>query len=49
MKIVIALTTVAACTLTGSNAYAQATPKPCTVYVELDNQVISNVSQRKTR
>lgn len=50
MKIVIALATVAACTLTGTAAHAQAaTPKPCTVYVELDNKIISNVSQRKTK
>jgi hypothetical protein len=30
MKIVIALATVAACTLVGTNAYAQS-PRPCTV------------------
>jgi hypothetical protein len=48
MKLVIAFATLAACTLVSSNAYAQS-PRPCTVYVELDNQVISNVSQRKTK
>jgi hypothetical protein len=48
VRLVIALATVTACTLVSSNAYAQS-PRPCTVYVELDNQVISNVSQRKTK
>jgi len=49
MRIVIALAAVAACTLTGTNAYAQNTSKPCTVYVEIDDKVISTVSQRKTK
>jgi hypothetical protein len=48
MKIVIALATVAACTLVGTNAYAQS-PRPCTVYVEIDHEAISSVSQRKTK
>jgi hypothetical protein len=48
MKIVVALATVAACSLIAGNAEAQ-TPKPCTVYIEIDNKVISNVSQRKTK
>lgn len=49
VRIVFRLAAVAVCTLTGSSAYAQATPKPCTVYVEIDNRTISNVSQRRTK